>query len=39
VVVVGETDFEPEATGVTEPIPPLMVNEVACVVVHDTVEE
>ena len=39
VVVVGETDFEPEATGVTEPILLSILNEVAFVVVHESDED
>jgi hypothetical protein len=39
VVVDGVTDFEPPATGVTEPIELLIVKEVACVVVHESAAE
>jgi hypothetical protein len=39
VVVEGVTDFEPAATGVTLPIAWSIVKEVACVVVHESVEE
>ena len=39
VVVVGETDFEPETTGVTEPTPLLMLKVPAFAVVHESVDE
>ncbi len=39
VVAVGETDVVPEATGVTEPIPLSIENEVALVVVQESEEE
>lgn len=38
-LVVGETDFEPDATGVTEPTPLSIENEVALAVVHERDEE
>jgi hypothetical protein len=38
VVVIGETDVEPEATGVTTPTLVSIENEVAFVVVHDNTE-
>lgn len=39
VVTVGDTEFVPTLTGVTEPIPLLMLNVVAFDVVHDSVDE
>ena len=38
-VKIGETEVEPAATGVTEPIPWSMETEVAFVVVQESVEE
>jgi len=39
VVVDGETELEPEATGVTEPTPLLILKDVAFAVVHERTEE
>lgn len=39
VVVVGEVDVAPDATGVEEPIPLSIENDVAFVVVHESVED
>ena len=38
-MTLGVTDFEPDATGVTEPIPLSILNEDALVVVQERVEE